>query len=297
MSRRSTSLLPALAGALAILVAACSGATASPIADPTEILVKSVEATQGATSVHVKVELGGEVPFDLGGLMPGASASPSGGGSLDISGSTIEGDLDLAKGGAHLTFALPSLMNLTGDIIAVDDAAYVKVGLLGDKYLKFDQSTAGDLMPSTAPSSPEASPTDPLDELRAGLAALDPAPTKLPDEQCGDATCYRVQVKVDSSEAVGLESLAPGMSGSGTVDVWVRQNDLRPAQISVTANGSEGTTAASLTATVTFSDWDKGVTIQAPPADQVTDGSSFLPGLLPGGLPSLPPDLFPSPSA
>jgi hypothetical protein len=297
MSRRTAALLPALAVSLALVLAACSGASASPIADPSEILVKSVEATQGAKSVHVKVELGGEVPFDLGGLVPGASASPSGGGSLDISGSTIEGDLDLANGGAHLTLALPSLMNLTGEIIAVDDAAYVKVGLLGDKYLKFDQTSAGDLLPSMAPSSPAPSATDPLDELRTALAALDPAPTKLGDEQCGDATCYRVQIKVDSSEASGLGSLAPGMSGSATVDVWVRQNDLRPAQISVTANGSEGTTAGSLTATITFSDWDKGVTIQAPPADQVTDGSSFLPGLLPGGLPGLPPDLFPSPTS
>jgi hypothetical protein len=113
-----------------------------------------------------------------------------------------------------------------------------------------------------------------VDELRTTLDGLKTPPVKLADEQCGDATCYHVQVTLDQATTGALESLAPGVTGTGTVDVWVRQNDLRPSRIVLKG---EGGTAAGLTLTLTFSDWDKSVSIQAPPADQVSSGGSLFP--------------------
>ena len=299
---RSRATLVALTTLVVLAVAACGGAAASPISDPKEILVKSVEAAQAAKTVHVKLEVAGKVPIgDLSGLLgglsgvpgassaplpstaPGASASPAG---IDLSGTTAEGDLDLAKTAAHIGFSAPSLLDLTGDLIAVDGAAYLKVSLLGDKYQKLG-GTPG----STASPGASASPSPTagmLDSLRSALDQLKTPPTKLADEQCGDTKCYHVQVTLDQSTTGGLESLAPGVTGTGTVDVWVRQNDLRPSQVVI--KGDSGS-AAGLTLTLTLSDWDKAVSIQAPPADQISSGGSLLPSF------SIPSFALPSPSA
>lgn len=304
MSRPRATLVALLTlVALALALVGCGGgAAASPISDPKEILVQSVDAAQAAKTVHVKLDVAGKLPLgDLSGLLGGlsgipgassaplASAAPGASGSsagLDLTGTTAEGDLDLANTAAHIGFSVPPLLNLTGDLIAVDGAAYLKVSLLGDKYQKLDQTPGG-----TASPSPDASPSPTagmLDSLRTSLDQLTTPPTKLPDEQCGDAKCYHVQVTLDQAETGALESLAPGVTGTGTVDVWVRQNDLLPSQVEIKVDSG---TAAGLTLTLAFSAWDKAVSIQAPPADQIGTGGLDLPSF------AIPSFALPSPSA
>jgi hypothetical protein len=291
---RSRATLVALLALTVLGVAACGGSpTASPISDAKEILVRSVEAAQSAKTVHVKVELSGSLPMgDLSGLLggfglPGASAAPSpsaaasaSGSELKLDGTTAEGDVDFEHSAAHIGFSAPALLGLTGDFIAVDGAAYVKVSLLGDQYQRLDSGAAGSASPSPVASP---SPTAPVaDQLQQALDALPTPPTKLADETCGDTTCYHVQLTLDQASAGALESLAPGVTGSGTVDVYVRQNDLRPSRIIFTG---EGGSASGLTLTLTFSDWDKSVSIQAPPADQIGSGGLGIPSF---ALPSFP---------
>jgi hypothetical protein len=290
---RFRATLVALLTLAALVAAGCGGSTtASPIADAKEILVRSAEAAQSAKTVHVKVELAGSLPMGdlsgiLGGLLPGASAAPSASpaassssSGLKLDGTTAEGDVDFEGPAAHLGFTAPALLGLTGDLIAVDDAVYVKVSLFGDKYQKLDSSSLGGATPSPAVSP---SPTAPLtDQLQQALDALPTPPTKLADETCGDTQCYHVQVKLDQATAGALESLAPGVTGSGTLDVYVRKNDLRPSRIVFTG---EAGSASGLTLTVTFSDWDKSVSIQAPPADQVSSGGLDIPSF---AIPSFP---------
>jgi LppX_LprAFG lipoprotein len=306
----SRATLAALLTFVVVALAGCGGgAAASPISDPTAILTQSIEAARAAKTVHVKVDVAGKVPIgDLSGLLagglsgiPGGSAAPTpssaasasgASAGLDLTGTTAEGDLDFADTAAHIAFAAPALLGVTGDLIAVDGAAYLKVSLLGDKYQKLDETPGSTASPgaSLSPSGSAASPLPTagmVDSLKTALGQLKTPPTKLADEQCGDTTCYHVRVTLDQSTTSALESLAPGVTGTGTVDVWVRQNDLRPSQIVI--KGDSGT-AAGMTVTATFSDWDKAVSIQAPPADQVTSGGSLLPSF------SIPSFAIPSPS-
>lgn len=299
---RPRATLVALLTLVVLALAACGGgAAASPISDPKEILVQSVDAAQAAKTVHVKLDVAGKLPLgDLSGLLGGlsgipgasgaplASAAPGASGSsagLDLTGTTAEGDIDLANTAAHIGFTVPPLLDLTGDLIAVGGAAYLKVSLLGDKYQQLGQTPGSTASPgATASPSPTAGM---LDSLRTSLDQLKTPPTKLPDEQCGDTQCYHVQVTLDQTATGALESLAPGVTGTGTVDVWVRKNDLRPSQVVI--KGDSGT-AAGLTLTLTFSDWDKSVSIQAPPADQIGTGGLGIPSF------AIPSFALPSPS-
>ena len=244
--------LAATLAALAVILAACGGSTPA-IEDPKEILVKAVEALQQAKSFQFRADLSGSVPLDLTGTGNGQP--------LDISGTTLEGAVDVANERARLAFKIPMLLNTSGEAIVVDKVAYLKVSLVGPKYQKFDtgQATGG----LAVPTDPKAS----LDELRKGLDSLASPPKKLANERCGDADCYHVQVALDPA-TMNLGSA----EGSANLDVWVRTNDLRPAKVSLTADGgSQG----KVTVAVELFGYDGAVTIEAPPADQVEEGSSL----------------------
>jgi len=285
MRRIASSLLAATAVA-SFALAGCGSASAPAIDDPIEILVKGVESIQDAKSVHVELTLDGELPLDLaGGLLPGVPGGSGGsGGTLDVGGTTLEGDIDIEGQAAQLAFALPALLNTTGEIILVDEALFVKASPIGDKYQQFDSSDAGGLLPDMSSPEGSASPsaTDPAGELRAQLEDLGSPPVKLPDERCGDTDCYRVQIKLVPSDAEPLASLAPDVADA-TLDVWVRKNDLRPAQLTITVDSGD---AGNLSATLALSRWDAAVDIQAPPEDQIEEGSFGVPGL---DIPSQPP--------
>ncbi len=290
---RTRLALPTALVAAALAISACGG-SATPVpslTDPADIIVSGVKAVQDAKSVHLNVALTGEVPLDLGGLLGGGSGSgAAGGGTFDLTGTTIDGDVDIAGQAAHLTFKLPGLLNLTGEVIVVDGAAYVKASMLGEKYQKFDAADSGLPIPSANPSA-SVDPAQMEADLRKTIAELSTPPVKLADETCGDTTCYHVQVKLDAQDEGPLASLAPNVTANGTLDLFVRKNDLRPSTIVLTGQPEASSSATPVSATVTLSDWDKSVTITAPPADQVTEGT--LPGFpgLPSGLPG-----FPSPS-
>lgn len=279
MARRSHAILVAFVTIAALSLSACGNNAASPaLTDPKEILTKTVDAVGAASTVHLKVDLSGKLPIgDLGGLMGGGAAvSPAPGATaatIDLTGTTFEGDVDLKAPAADLTFTAPTLLNLTGEVIAVDQAIYVKASLLGAKFYRLGSNGA------TASPSPQPSASGSIaTELGQALDQLTTPPTKLGDEQCGDTTCYHVQVTLDSADTTPLASIAPGVTGTGTLDVYVRQNDLRPSQLKLSADAG---TAGSLQATVTFSHWDGSVSISAPPPDQVDANGLPIPSLLP----------------
>jgi hypothetical protein len=253
--------LLALGLVAAFVLGACGGSpAASPISDPTEILTKALEATQEAKTVHVKADIAGSVALDLTGQ--------GSGGPLELTGTTVEGDIDLAGKNAQVSFSAPTLFGLGGELIVIGPDSYLKVSLLGDKYQK---STNAADNPTGALSDPQQTIAD----LEKALKDLPTPPTKAPDEKCGDAECYRVTVDIPTTDVGGalggvLGSAAPGVSGSGTIDVWVNKATLRPAKLVITADGgAEGT----ITATVELTRWDEAVSISAPPADEVVESS------------------------
>jgi hypothetical protein len=274
--RRQLALL--LAAGLVVL-AGCGSSGPPPIEDPKEIVVKGVEALQGTKSVHVRVDVSGEAPLDLTGAGSGANAIP-------LDGTTIEGDIDIANKKLDLTFAIPPLLGLTGDILVVDDAAYIRVPLLGPKWIK--QSATG----STGEVVDTASdPQKALEDIKKALDDPRVAPKKLADEKCGTKDCYHVQMTIPTDALAGevagaLGSAVPLPSGAAlpsgspdaTVDVWVEKDTMKIAKVTIDA----AMDAATIKATIAFSKWDEPVTVEAPPPDQVDEsGGGLLPGLLP----------------
>lgn len=254
-------LLIVLSAAALVALSACNSTPAAPaLTDPKEILTKAVENVQAATSVHFKADISGNLALDLTGTGTGS------GGGLDLTGTTVEGDIDIAGGNAKASLAAPSLFNLTGDAIVVGSDTYLRLSLLGDKYQK-SSNAAGDTLGAIS------DPKKTIADLQKSLDSLPTPPVKQPDEKCGDKDCYRITIAVPNTDvggalggALGGGSAAPSVSGSGTADVWVTKDDLKPVKLAISADGgSQG----KLTVALEFSNWDAPVSISAPPADQV----------------------------
>ena len=249
-------LLFLVAGA-AIVVSACTGApAASVISDPKEILTKSILTLKDVKSFHFKAEVSGTFKLDLTGQ--------GGAGALDLKGTTAEGDLDITNKKARIGFAAPAIFGVTGDLIQIGEDSYVKVSLLSEKYQK---STAT----ASAPTDVISDPQKLIADLNEFLNKPGVAPTKLADEKCGDKDCYHVAVNLteemlgDSLSGItGTASDAPKPTGS--IDLWVAKDNLRPAKMGVKVNAGD---MGAVDVLVTFSGYDAAVTIEPPPADQV----------------------------
>jgi hypothetical protein len=261
VSRR---LLLALSSAALVALSACSSTPAAPaLTDPKEILTKAAENVQAAKSVHFKADISGNLALDLTG-----SGS---GGRLDLAGTTVDGDIDIAGGNAKASISAPALFNLTGDAIVVGTDTYLRLSLLGDKYQKSSNAT-GDTLGAIS------DPKKTIADLQKSLDSLPTPPVKQPDEKCGDKDCYRITIAVPNTNvggalggALGGGSAAPSVSGSGTADIWVTKDDLKPAKLAISADGGG---QGKLTVTLELTDWDAPVSIGAPPADQVAAPSA-----------------------
>ena len=245
-----------VAGA-AIVVAACSSTPSAPaLTDPKEILTKSVTSVKDVKSFHFKADVSGQLKIDLTG-------QGSAGGALDLQGTTAEGDLDIANKKAKLTFGAPALFGVTGELIQIGNDTYTKVSLLGDKYQK-TTSEAGDV------GEVAGDPQKAIQELQDFLNKPGIAPTKLPDEKCGDKDCYHVSLNLTADQLGDSIGGALGGSaapeGSGTLDLWVQKDNLRPAKLSVVVDAGD---MGKITVNVAFTNYDASVSISEPPADQV----------------------------
>jgi hypothetical protein len=247
---------------VAVVAGACGGSSAPALTDPKEILGKSIAALQGVKTFHLHADLSGSVKADITG-----TGSPS---SLDLAGTTADIDVDVANKLARVTASAPSLLGVTLDVIVIGEDTYTKVSLLGPKYTKSTTSALSSAAPGLASEAP-MDPTQVLDEVKAALDKLAKPPVKGADEKCGDQDCYKVTITLTAADLAGAgAAVGQGVTGSGTVDVWVRKNDLVPAKAVATVDaGDQG----SLSFTLVVSNINGTVTIQAPPADQIESGS------------------------
>lgn len=263
MVRRS--LLPCLV--VALVAASCGSAPS--ITDPREIVAKSVEALSQVRTFHVQIDVGGKVKLDLPGQAPGAD--------LDLKGTTATVDIDAQARTIKATGAVPGFFGSGGEIIILADGGYLRItGPLAqtDKYIKIAGPSP---RPSQAASAGANSP-DPKEifvQLRDALARL-PAPVIRAVEKCGDADCYHVTLSVTAAD---LANLLPGTpspipaGASGVLDLYSRTSDLRPAKLAFTVRMGDG---GELTGTIQAT-YDQPLSISAPPADQVVEGSAPFP--------------------
>ncbi len=278
MTRRLLSLV----AAGTVLFAACSGgAAATPaLSDPKAILTASTASLQNLKSVHFNIAVSGSV--DAGALTGGSDASPDPNASptmLDLTGTTISGDVDIADSSGQVAVSVPALLAFSANLVEVGGVAYIKTSLGDSKYAKLDLGALTSSLP--IPSLPAIGSPDPA-EASAVVSAIDaelaklPAPTKLADENVNGQDCYHVQEVVTPADIP--EASGSGLSGTLTVDLWTQKADLRPSRLVVVVDGgSQG----KVTLTVDLTKYDAAVTIAAPPADQVSDQPFSLPGLTP----------------
>ncbi|HEX6129254.1 MAG TPA: hypothetical protein VF071_09560 [Candidatus Limnocylindria bacterium] len=256
MLRRFT---PALAAAT-LLLAACGGAGPA-ITDPREIVTTGLEATAELTSVHVVLSVDGNATIpDLGG------------GEMNLSGTQVDGDLDLENERAHLEFTVPPMFGLTGEIIQIGRDSYIKTSLTGATWSK---STAeeGD------PVSEAMDPQEQLDQVREFLDKEGVEVEKLDDTECGDRTCYVVRLTIPAevlSESAEGGEMDPGeLVGEDLVlNLLFDREENWLTEVSTELSAE---TVGELSLTLTLSDFNRSVEVEAPPADEVTEGGGGLP--------------------
>ncbi|HEX5149010.1 MAG TPA: hypothetical protein VFW02_08010 [Candidatus Limnocylindrales bacterium] len=250
----------ALLSGVAIVLAACGGGPSLPaLTDPAEIIGVALKATEGAKSVHVEATVDGSISADLTGT--GATGT-----KLPLTGTTAAGDVDMAGGKAHATFAIPAFLNLNGELIQIGETSYVKTSLSGPLY---ETEQATDSLPVDLTDA-----SGMFDNLGDVLTADGVDPIKGDDVSCGGKDCYTVSLQLTPEELAALgvdQESAAGLPidlGSTTLDVTIRveKDTYRLAGMKTVASlGEQG----SVTVDLAFSKWDQPMDISPPPADQV----------------------------
>ena len=251
MLRRIT---PALAAAT-LLLAACGGA-AAPVADPREIVTQGLEATAELTSVHLVLSVDGT-----------ASISELGGGEMSLNGTRLEGDVDIENRQGHLTFAVPPLLGLQGELIQIGQDSYVKTSMTGELWSKSEVTE----------SDPVAGAMDPQEQLDAIRAFLDEEGVeleKLDDTECGDRTCYQVRLTVpaeliaDAAEGAEVDP-AEFVGEELVLDLLFDREEMWLAGVSTELSAES---VGELSLSLILSGFNEPVEVEAPPADEVTEG-------------------------
>jgi hypothetical protein len=274
---------PAIAAlaVVGLIAAGCGGSSGTPtppaISDPTEVLARSLEASQDITTFHLRVNINGKVNAST---VLGGSAGLLGG-NIDLSGMYIEGDVDATSKSeqglkADLTFAIPSLLGLNGRIIAVDGYVYMKDSVHGDKYTK---SPLGSDLPIDIPSAlPSASGdfASQLADLQKSIKDAGITPTLKDDGKVDGKDCYHISLDVPADKLNELAGAAgdatAGMSvQSVTVDYYVYKDSLRPAKLAVSATV---TGAGTLSAEIIITKYGESVSVKAPDASEIQDESA-----------------------
>lgn len=260
--RHASSLAIAAAFTLAVLVAACNGASTGPVlTDPAAIVTAALTSAESAKSVHLELAASGTASVPL--PIAGSSGTP-----IDLTGTTASADIDLGASAAKVNFSVPTLLGFAGEAIAVDGKLYVKTTLTGPLYQETDLGGAVP-SPSQAPGV--------IDNLGDLLLKQGVVLVKGDDVACGSKQCYTVTADLDPSKiaptASGLIAGVPIDLSGATVELTLRvEKDLPNHLAGVTADittPSYGTAKIDLT----FSKWDEAVSIAAPPADQIKAAS------------------------
>jgi hypothetical protein len=242
------------------------------LTDPADILKQGAQATVDAQSVHVSLTVEGSVTDrDTG--------SP-----VELDGMTFEGDLDLAGEAAHVTFSMPMLFGMSGEVIAVGEDLYLLTAMVGDQWLHFTESSDENDEPAGEPPTDEEIAAK-VDEL---LATEGVTVTMLADQACGDDTCYHLQLSVSAEamaahQAEGADELDvfgqstggmlpdPEFTGPAVVDLLFQHDGLWLREVSVSSDGENGEASMRLQ----LSEYNTSFDISAPPADQVIEGEDF----------------------
>ncbi len=246
--------LTLLVVAMTLVLTACGSTPQKPeLTDPRETIAAAATEAAAAQGVHIDASVDGSITLDLLGL-------GTGGGPVDLTGSTLKADLALRSGDARIIFAVGSA--LRGELRSVAGVAYVKTTLTGAQYQV--QAGAPTIPPNAIPAA--------LNTLLDVLEQPDLELVKAADVDCAGGPCYRVTLALTLAQlgalGVDLPIALPSDLESATVDLTVDvtrdTNDLSGLEAVLTQGDGQA-----LTLVATFTKWDEAVAVEAPPADQV----------------------------
>jgi hypothetical protein len=270
-------------------VASPPAATPTPV-DADTLFAKGIAGGPTWKSFHVKIALGGsvkpafvnsmEIP-DLGTLTQ----------DVVLDGTVIEGDIDAVNLALHLPMTIPPIQGLSTkpldiDVIIKDSMLYLKSPSGGTKYHSTKLGTFSKRLGYTQPvptpgGSALVGMADAVESLREHLEGNGVTPTVSGIEQIGGKDAYRIDLSVpldklngDLASAVAQASDAPASIKTMTVDsasasVWIYKDTYQLAQVQLAGASSS---VGNLTFTMTLTNFDQPVTIDAPPASQVVAG-------------------------
>ena len=259
MSCRALARAPRALGAAVVLLGlvaeACGGQATPALSDPKQILEAGISGLQAAGTFHVDGTATGTLVLRLAGAAGTGSGAP-----IALDGSTITGDADLVQKRASLSLAVPAVLNVRADVVAIDGVVYARVPLFGSAGWS-RQAGTGPIFGLLA------DPPALLDGLGAFLNRPGVAPRTLSNERCDDADCYAIAFTVPAAQVFTGASPGAGLPGGlvlGDVAVTalVRTDAPRLVKLSLDVPlGAGGTINVALS----LSGIGDPVTITAPP--------------------------------
>jgi hypothetical protein len=283
-----------------------NGGTAAPTVNPNNPETVIDHVLGGASAMaggdqtikyfHIKVALNGTLLASALNSMAGSSGSTTTiKNDVKLDGTAIEGDIDVVKqaakldinvpatvvGGLGLDALLGSAKAITGQIIVADKAAYIQLpSLLGNNnYMKYDMSDVGDLTSGLGVSVPTAGPSilssveAQVADIRKQLDAAGMKTTLVGTEKIGGKDAYHINISVPVAEinkqigAASSPDPAPLKVDTASFDVWAYTDSYNLAQVELKGSSSG---LGTLDLVVTVTNYDKAVSISAPPASQVS---------------------------
>lgn len=243
------------------VLAACQGTPA--LTSPTEIITQGLEATSKLNSFHMSLAVDGSF-----------SMPEAGGGTVKLDGTTLEADIDIQGRNVHLTFAIPALLGLAGELLVIGPDLYFKSSLTGDKWTH----QAADVTGSASPA-PSLDPASIVDDVGDFLLKDGVVTTKLADVACGDRQCYQVNVTIPPDlmdDAGAVASLDPS-SIFGEALVLNLLFDRDQGWLTAVSTDVASDEIGTFSATLTFSNFDEALDLTPPPSPEVTEGEVTLP--------------------
>jgi hypothetical protein len=226
--------------------AASASSTPAPTATPTPAPTPTPVASPSAsTSV-------GPTPTPIYTAFP-----------ISLNGTVADGDVDFTNKTAHVIGGLPGVPGLSGEVIIVDQYAYVRA--YGATRYTLESASSVSINPSLS-SGPAVVVTQML--AVANAAAL--SPVLVGTEQEPSGPCYHIRVDVTKSVLNDkLSSLAVVQAlGGGKLDLWITQGDYQLERLEMsTSDPNAGAAAVRLV----LSNWNDVAAITDPPITQVGD--------------------------
>lgn len=214
------------------------------------------DAISAASTVHVDMTMTGQIQM-------------SGSGEMDMKSKPVRADLQLASS---------TLGSKDIRMLMVDNAMYLHMAQLGEKYIKV--SLGGKNSPLSQLGLSSLDPTAMFDRFSDAFTGGTYVGKETIDGTSTDHYRLDVDTKALTSALPSAAPTAASGAASGaasamptteSVDVWF-DGDGRYKQMKMSADGED--------VTESFSGWGKAVSVKAPPASQVQDMTGMVGGLM-----------------